>query len=90
MDSQTVWERIMAHVGEEFRTKRGIRCTYHIRNYQLILENTNRYIPYSNFEQHCLYLILISQNLRDSIYKDHHIATGLLQMKEFVNSLDLM
>ena len=50
MDIQTMWERIVAHAGEEFHTKRGIPYTYHVRNRQLILENTNRKIPYSNFE----------------------------------------
>ena len=50
MDIETVWERIVAHAGEVFYTKRGIKYTYHIRNHQVILENTNRNIPYSNFE----------------------------------------
>ena len=50
MDIETVWARIIEHSGEVFYTKRGIPYTYHIRNHQLILENTNRNIPYSNFE----------------------------------------
>ena len=50
MKMETVWERIVAHAGETFHTKRGIPYTYHVRNHLVILENTNRNILYSNFE----------------------------------------
>ena len=51
MDIESVWSRIVSHAGEVFYTKRGIPYTYHIRNHLLILENTNRNIPYGNFEK---------------------------------------
>lgn len=50
MDIETVWPKIVLHAGEVFYTKRGIPYTYHIRDQALVLENTNRSIPYKNFE----------------------------------------
>ena len=50
MDMPVIWSRIVAHAGEIFYTKRGISYTYHVRNHLVVLENTNRNIPYSNFE----------------------------------------
>lgn len=50
MDIETAWNRIVMHAGEVFHTKRGIPYTYHTHNHLLILENTNRNIPYKNFE----------------------------------------
>lgn len=51
MDIQTVWHRIKMYEGETFYTKTGVPFTYHTTDRLVMLENTNRSIPYGNFEK---------------------------------------
>lgn len=50
MSIHEVWSRIAAHAGEPFHTKTGIPFSYHISGQWVVLENTNRSIPYRDFE----------------------------------------
>lgn len=50
MNIETVWTRIHTHAGEIFYTKTGIPFSYHVSNKLVVLNNTNRSIPYSDFE----------------------------------------
>lgn len=51
MDIKEVWKRITSHAGELFYTKRGVPYTYHISGQRIVLENTNRNIPYRDIER---------------------------------------
>lgn len=50
MNFDNVWARMISHAGEMFCTKTGIPFSYRISGHLVILENTNRNIPYSDFE----------------------------------------
>lgn len=51
MNVELIWSRIKANSGEVFYTKTGRPYTYHVNNQTVVLENTNRNIPMSNFEK---------------------------------------
>ena len=50
MNMHEVWNRITAHAGESFHTKTGLPFSYHISGQWVVLENTNRSIPFRDFE----------------------------------------
>ena len=50
MNFDNVWARMISHAEEMFYTKTGIPFSYRISGHLVILENTNRNIPYSDFE----------------------------------------
>ncbi len=51
MNIDLIWSRIKAYSGEVFYTKTGKPYTYHVNNRMVVLENTNRNIPMSDFEK---------------------------------------
>lgn len=50
-DFRTVWRRIEAHEGEEFRQKLGKPFSYEVKSGSVRLSTTNRQIPKSAFEE---------------------------------------
>jgi hypothetical protein len=56
----TVWERIQTHGGQLFHTVRGIPFEYHGKNNYIILQNTLRNIPRSDFAKALPHLPLSS------------------------------
>ena len=51
MNIINVWKNIKKYSGEEFYTKTGIPYSYTVKGSQVMLQNTNRNIPYSDFEK---------------------------------------
>lgn len=48
---ETVWDRIKQHVGQEFKTMRGLQFTYKIEGDSLIPSRANWNIPKKDFRK---------------------------------------